>query len=128
MASTNTCGNLCIGTHLLNWSAGTLSRMDLRQVPAANNEMLLTCPSGCETSYVHLDEAVISDHAAALASVRVPGTEVIDLPTPTAMRNHVISLPGWCDACGTQFVLNFTQHKGQTYVSVTEVSRRSEGN
>jgi|GEM_PF-5228864 len=89
--------------------------MDLTSL---SNLQLVECPGGCgPASHLHFDEAVFLDSSATVIdSAAVDGGLGLDLPVPR--KNHMLALPGFCDACGTQFVLGLEQHKGQTFVQL----------
>lgn len=94
---------------------------------------LLACPLCGDTDGTHVDTVYVSarqeDHNPQEIHVHaVTGQithESVSAPTGPAVgegRRHRIALTGWCEMCGREYAIIFTQHKGQTYVETVEVN------
>lgn len=93
-----------------------------------NNEDCLLCPR-CGGEWTHIENVHISaraeDHAVteirvnAITATITAGPNAGAGPTGTRVgqgRRQRISLLGYCETCGSNWALVFTQHKGVTFV------------
>ena len=91
---------------------------------------ILCCPA-CASEVTHVDRVYISaryEDAIPTDEIRVHARSGriqtrCTTPAPVAPsgegRRHRISLIGWCELCGSDWALVFTQHKGATLVELT---------
>lgn len=93
------------------------------------DDALMLCPL-CGGRSTHVDTVYMAGRPredGEYVPVRVNSTGEVDrhltmafIPPPAdgMDRRHHISLQGSCEICGGVFAITFTQHKGETYLSI----------
>lgn len=103
---------------------------------------VLRCPA-CNDIVTHIDDAYVSARGEdedfneiAINAISGQIQTHRDVPAPTGAtvnvgRRHRIALGGWCEICGADFAIVFTQHKGATFVEAVATGadqfRRAKG-
>jgi hypothetical protein len=89
----------------------------------------MRCPA-CNDIATHIDFALIAartedrefnEIAVNAISGQIQTHRAVPAPMGSKVkegRRQRIALPGWCEVCGADFAIVFTQHKGVTFVEV----------
>uniref|UniRef100_UPI003F496C1A hypothetical protein n=1 Tax=Streptosporangium sp. CA-235898 TaxID=3240073 RepID=UPI003F496C1A len=99
----------------------------------APDENVMTCPGCGGPCGPHLEHVYVAarEEDREFTYVHVDAkTGEVDTLTPEIPpagglgdgRRHRIALTGYCDGCGIEFAVIFTQHKGATHVEVTRIN------
>ena len=96
-----------------------------------DDQATMLCPL-CGAPYTHVDDVHIGGrpredgpwenvqvNSAGRVDEKVHDGEMASPPS-FSPRRHYITLLGNCEKCGGRFALHFTQHKGNTLVSVSK--------
>lgn len=91
------------------------------------SDELWSCPICGAVNGVHVDGVEVSNaHQSVVVEAQEEDSNAKVFTTlgagvVGAGRRHDVSLLGWCEQGGHKFRVNYRQHKGDTFVSVTEV-------
>lgn len=90
-----------------------------------DSDGILRCPN-CNDEYLHLEEVLIGarEEDRTFNDIKVNAVtgqvRTHDEPAPVGRaqglgRRHRIAVRGYCETCGSNIALVFTQHKGVTF-------------
>lgn len=94
----------------------------------------MACPLCGDGDGTHVDHVYVAARRedADFVNIHVSGlTGQVDRPSPVPApegpgvgqgRRHRFALTGWCEMCGGQYAIVFTQHKGATLIETVPVN------